>query len=78
MLEFTLEHLDLIRAVNLIDTKAAAWMLDQVEEKAEVVCECYHANVGELACVFPWDDTPQGHAYWENIHKRLEAMKNGQ
>ena len=51
--------------VSKINKGAARYMRKHAPDLKDFV---YH---GKLNCCFVWDDTPQGHAFWENIYDKL-------
>jgi hypothetical protein len=53
----------LIERVEKIDFNAAKFMKDNLHWMDE--------DVSELIECFSWDYTPQGHAYWNRISKKL-------
>lgn len=63
------EYLQLVSRVREIDSAAAYYMVAEATRLGDFE-PCY-----SLEQSFAWGDTPQGHCYWEDIHKQLEATE---
>ena len=57
----------LMAKVAKIDKGAARYMRKHAPNLKDFVYD------RELVCCFVWDDTPQGHDFWENIYDKLNG-----
>jgi hypothetical protein len=62
---FPEEYLELVERVRVIDEDAADYMLDDARALKDFEPLC------NLAYVFTWADSPQGHDYWSEISRKL-------
>ena len=58
-------YLNLVDRVRKIDENAADYLLYEAPHLPGF------ADYPKLCSVFAWTETPQGHAYWENIAQQL-------
>jgi hypothetical protein len=61
------EYLTLISKVSQIDMKAAEYLRYEAGKLPSFNL------VGDLLSCFFWDNTPQGHEYWEDIHFKVSG-----
>lgn len=62
----------LVRRISKIDIEAAEWLRDNWNDlKKYVGLKGYKKTSDRLDSMFVWYRSPQGHAYWESISKKL-------
>ena len=59
-------YINLAYRVSYVNCSAAKYMLMEAPKLRDF---SYDAD---LMCCFTWDETPQGHAFWSNIHKSIQ------
>lgn len=64
-------HEELIQQVEAIDPEAAEYLRTEARE-LESFTECAVLNG-----VFIWDDSPQGHDYWNDLYTQVYAIELG-
>ena len=64
------EYLALVKKVRVIDETAAEYMIKDAPTLKQFNC-----HQGNLDSCFVWNDTKQGHLYWENISWKLSETK---
>ena len=58
-------YLKLVARVMKVDKKGAKYLLKKAPN-----LECFDYS-GNLSDCFPWAGSPQGEAYWRDVHYRL-------
>lgn len=64
------DYFSLVAKVRAIDPEAAAHM----EHIALGNLQSFVYD-GDLRCAFLWEETPQGHAFWQGIAEKLELYE---